>query len=499
MLSLTPSTLSQVVQGLEGQLQAPYGCFEQTSSITYPNILILDYLKTHQSATPEIQIKAQQFIGLGYQRILTFETPGGGFDWYGSPPAKTVLTAYGVMELHDMARVYPVDDGLIQRAQSVLVNRQQADGSWNFDIAAHTWGNVEDKFNVTAYVTWALAYAGSNPASVGKGLRYLEQHANEAKDNYTLALIANAFATARPDNGTTHALLDRLTKSVQHEKDGVYWVSSQRTLTYGYEDTSTEEATALACQAYLRAGYKTDNAENGLRYLIRHRSSGGAWSTTQSTILTLQALALADLSSSVNGNGTILVKVNGIDAATIKINKENADVMQQVDLSSYLTGTSNTVALSVKGDIAPVYQLTSEWYEEGKSAPPVTSPLKLSVVYDKSSLLRNEMMTAHVALNLVSVNSLDMVMVDIGVPPGFTPDQLTLQKAVDNGVIAKYQINPRQVTLYLRGLDTAKPFLLNLPMRAKYPVHATTPSSDAYEYYTPSNRTEINGGMVNVL
>ncbi|HQL55421.1 MAG TPA: alpha-2-macroglobulin family protein, partial [Phycisphaerae bacterium] len=45
ILKIYPSTFSQVLEGLEGIFQRPYGCFEQTSSTTYPNVLALDYLR----------------------------------------------------------------------------------------------------------------------------------------------------------------------------------------------------------------------------------------------------------------------------------------------------------------------------------------------------------------------------------------------------------------------------------------------------------------------
>ena len=78
-----PSRFSEVVEGLDGVLQAPYGCFEQTSSTTYPNVLVLDYMKRTGRLTPEIEIRARKFINAGYQRLLTFEVPGGGFEWFG--------------------------------------------------------------------------------------------------------------------------------------------------------------------------------------------------------------------------------------------------------------------------------------------------------------------------------------------------------------------------------------------------------------------------------
>ena len=87
----------------------PSGCFEQTSSTTYPNVLALDYLRRTGKSVPAVEGKARQYIQLGYQRLLTFEVPGGGFDWFGRPPANRTLTAYGLMEFQDMAKVSDVD------------------------------------------------------------------------------------------------------------------------------------------------------------------------------------------------------------------------------------------------------------------------------------------------------------------------------------------------------------------------------------------------------
>ena len=52
-VKIYPSSFSQLVEGLDNIFQMPYGCFEQTSSTTYPNVLALDYLKrTGKSARP---------------------------------------------------------------------------------------------------------------------------------------------------------------------------------------------------------------------------------------------------------------------------------------------------------------------------------------------------------------------------------------------------------------------------------------------------------------
>src|SRR5438132_7732349 len=104
---------------------------EQTSSSAYPNILVVDYVKKARVASPALLLKAEQYLNVGYQKLLTFERPGGGFDWWGSGPPLVWLSAYGLQEFNDMARVYPVDPGVIQRTQAWLLKQQAADGTWS--------------------------------------------------------------------------------------------------------------------------------------------------------------------------------------------------------------------------------------------------------------------------------------------------------------------------------------------------------------------------------
>ncbi|MEA3396806.1 MAG: alpha-2-macroglobulin family protein, partial [Chloroflexota bacterium] len=92
-----PGIVSQLVEGMDAILQMPYGCFEQTTSATYPNALALDYMQTTGQTAPEVQLKAEQYLNLGYQRLTTFEVQGGGFSLFGDAPADRMLTAYGLM------------------------------------------------------------------------------------------------------------------------------------------------------------------------------------------------------------------------------------------------------------------------------------------------------------------------------------------------------------------------------------------------------------------
>ncbi|MBC7288893.1 MAG: hypothetical protein H5T86_12825, partial [Armatimonadetes bacterium] len=133
IVKVYPGIFSQAVEGLDSILRMPFGCFEQTTSVTYPNVLVLDYMRSTHQISPEIQMKAEGYINLGYQRLLSYEVQGGGFSWFGDPPANKLLTALGLMEFYDMNKVYPIDEGVITRTQSWLLQQQEADGSWKPD------------------------------------------------------------------------------------------------------------------------------------------------------------------------------------------------------------------------------------------------------------------------------------------------------------------------------------------------------------------------------
>src|SRR3954463_9814559 len=104
---------------------------EQTSSAAYPNILVVDYVKKARVASPELLIKAEEYLSVGYQKLLTFERPGGGFDRWGSGQPPVWLSASRLQEFNDMSRVYPVDRGVIDRTQRWLMKQQAADGTWS--------------------------------------------------------------------------------------------------------------------------------------------------------------------------------------------------------------------------------------------------------------------------------------------------------------------------------------------------------------------------------
>ena len=89
-LEVYPTSMADLVKGLDGLLREPYGCFEQTSTSNYPNTLILDYLNQTNQAEPEPRPSGRRKCSTAAtSRLTSFECPDTpqkikqGFEWFG--------------------------------------------------------------------------------------------------------------------------------------------------------------------------------------------------------------------------------------------------------------------------------------------------------------------------------------------------------------------------------------------------------------------------------
>src|SRR5262249_48938958 len=199
---------------------------EQTSSSAYPNILVVDYVRKARVASPKLLLTAEQYLNVGYQKLLTFERPGGGFDWWGSGEPLVWLSAYGLQEFNDMSKVWPIDKAVIDRTRAWLFKQQDADGTWSKIGATHSvsiehMGNA--KLLLTSYVAGALLDSAARPAGwqkteeyrkLKKAIDFVREKAPKEENAYVLAMAANALAAWDAKDDSTHAALTKLLKKL---------------------------------------------------------------------------------------------------------------------------------------------------------------------------------------------------------------------------------------------------------------------------------------------
>src|SRR5690606_14553989 len=104
-----PSVMSDLMKGIESIIREPHGCFEQTSTSNYPNILIKQYLQQMGEGGAKKNTPIPQgldaLLDKGYKKLTSYETKEKGYEWFGGTPAHEALTAYGLMQFNDMKAV----------------------------------------------------------------------------------------------------------------------------------------------------------------------------------------------------------------------------------------------------------------------------------------------------------------------------------------------------------------------------------------------------------
>lgn len=475
-VKLYPSQMSHLVEGMESILSLPNGCFEQTSSSLYPDILVLKYLKDTKTSNPTIEDMAYQYIEKGFQKLLTYEVEGesGGFSLYGSSPAETVLTAYGFMEFNDLKEVYYVDESILNRMKEFLFKKQKADGS--FQITGYHVGgaSTRDTVALNAYIGWALSKACKDDKRFDKTVEYLKKKAQDVDDNYTLALIANVLVNVE-DKGAKD-VLDRLVKNVTIEEDTAYLKSNTKDYYGSYGKSQNLQTTALASIALSRQKMNSDINKLMINYIINSKHPSGTFGSTQATILALKALL--ESNKPVEKDTVVSIKVNEVEK---KIEIKAAEALDLYQLEFNNLNKENTVVLQSEEELS--FELVKEYYVPYNN---IKSGDEFEIKRQiKNSLRVNEEVTENLKIINRRGDSVENLMVTVDVPQGFTVDEESLKLLKDNDVIEEYDISYGSVDFYIRNFDPDEVKSLDMVMRAGYPVYVTTGAVRVYDYYNP--------------
>ncbi len=448
-------------------------------------MLVLDYLNTTKTAAPETQMRAESYVGTGYQRLLTFEATGGGFSLFGGGPADPFLSGYGLLQLTDMAKVYPVDKAVIDRTARWLLSQQNEDGSWNADDYRAGRGSL----GMTAFVTWALSDTGygADPA-VERAIKYLDLNAGTERDPYTLALVANALVAARPKGETTAPTLERLASLATRDEKGAHWTGEQ-TMMGGYGSTGAVESTALAVHALIRGGRQLPLAEDALSFIVQSKDSWGTWGSTQATIWSLKALVLsATTGDASEANATVRVALNGGTPQEFALTPADADVVRAVTFDGAVLPGENTVTLDVAGQGSLMYQVTAIYYLPWSVAPPEPEGpglMDVQVAYDRTTLSVDDVATVRVSARLTRAGQARMVVLDLGIPPGFTVQAEDLSALVEGKAISRYELTGRQIIVYVENMTSEQPLEFSYRLKARFPMRVKSQPGSAYDYYNP--------------
>ncbi len=70
----------------------------------------------------------EKLLDESYKKLISFECPLKGYEWFGGDPGHEALTAYGLMQFTEMRKVMPVDSAMLERTRAWLLDRRDGKG-----------------------------------------------------------------------------------------------------------------------------------------------------------------------------------------------------------------------------------------------------------------------------------------------------------------------------------------------------------------------------------
>lgn len=494
-VTLYPSPVATLVQGMEGILREPSGCFEQTSSSNYPNVMVMQYLEANDVAAPDLVARTQGMLDRGYNKLVGYESSDQGYEWFGRAPAHEALTAYGLLEFADMRDVYgKVDEAMIARTAKWLSSRRDGKGGFQRDgKALDSFGRAAPEVT-DAYIVYSLAEAGML-AGFDAELGRQKAEASSVKDPYRLALAANTLLNAPGEKAAGVAAAKRLA-ALQHANG--HFPGADHSITRSGGTNLDIETTALAAMALMDAGNHDAAVRRAISWLNENRGGYGQWGATQATVLALKAMTEYTTASRViRGSGAVTLVVNGEEVATERYADGRRDPITFEGFGALLTAGANTVELRHSGEHALPYSVAVEYRSDTPADHP-DAAVQIATRLEATEVPMGEAVRLWATVTNTTDEGQPMTLARVGLPGGLTSQTWQLKELRDKGDIGFFETRAREVVLYLDGLAPGETNELPLDLVATVPGTYTGPASSGYLYYTNDERTWAPGLEVRI-
>nr|NP_001188334.2 uncharacterized protein LOC562067 precursor [Danio rerio] len=491
-VSVIGDIMGRALKNLDNLLRMPSGCGEQNMIILAPNIYILRYLTVTAQLTPVIRDTATGYLQIGYQGELNYRHTDGSFSTFGYDPSNTWLTAF-VMRTFGLARSFTyIDPNVLKSAKDWLISTQGSDGGFVQQGTLYhkdMKGGVGDNVTMTGYIVLSLLEIGvpvTDPV-ITKALSFLRPLVGNLGNTYVTALLAYTFSLAG-ETSTRAQLLHSLRNTAISEGTTLHW--SQTTS----GDTLAVEISAYVLLAVLTVHPVTTAnlgyANRIVNWLVAQQNPYGGFTSTQDTVVALQALALyAAQVFSPGGSSTVTVQssVPAGDVFNFAVTPNNRLLYQRNSLNN-VPGTYSVVA---RGSACASVQVSCFY----NIPTPITVSKTLSVVAKVTGNCQaapvNLMLTFTVKYTGPKPTT-NMVLVDIKVLSGFTADTSLLGSPPNfTPFVQRVESDGDHVLVYLQEVPKGVPVTFSIQLTQAVAVQNLKPAVIyIYDYYQRNDKFE---------
>ncbi len=479
-LKLFKNPEGQLLDGIAGMLREPYGCFEQTSSATYPNVFILKYLREAGRSDAKTEQRALELIAKGYQRLAGFETAKGGFEWFGKTPPHEALTAYGLMEFTDMAQFIQVDQQMLRRTKEFLLSRRNGKGGFQLATGGYDrFASVPNKI-ADLYIVYAFSHAGFG-AEVTREYEAVLAQVLQSNDAYRLSMMALTASNMKKQQDFVQ-LMALLRKHYR-----------QKTFT---AETSVVNSRAASLEVETRSLYLMALAREKspdlplmaeLLSAIMAGKSYFGYSSTQATVLALNAVI--DYARTIG-------KVAAETDIRFMLNNRPVEPGKEITTGTPLADNVFTADYMRPGNLP--YNMEVSYYTFTPPSSP-SAELQLHTILGAKQVKTGETVRLQVAVKNENAVLQAMSIAKIGIPAGLSAQPWQLKELMDKNQVAYYEIFDNYLVLYWMGFAPNETKTLYLDLKAEIPGTYKAKASNAGLYYNPEHKHWNDGLEATVM
>ncbi|KAK7463204.1 hypothetical protein BaRGS_00038213 [Batillaria attramentaria] len=496
-VKVTGDILGPSIDGLENLVRMPTGCGEQNMIKLAPDLYIANYLTSTGQITPALRERITFYLETGYQRELTYQRHDGAFSTFGNndETGSTWLTAFVLRVFHEARPYVYVDSGVLQKAMTWVLKRQNQDGSFNefgsiFDpeMRGHSTG-------LTSFVLLALLENQDVPFTnadiqawrnaTSRALQFLEAKYPDIPDDLSLALTS--FALAKAGSSVADDAFTMLNSHAITEHGMTYWKSKTNTTTrtdpyVRWRPTHVRarpidiQITSYALLTYAERGMFKEGM-NILHWLTRQRNPYGGFASTQDTIVGLQAMTQFVQQAVPTGYDLHLDVKAGVSSPHFDIDPSNALVLQSKDLSFI----PPEVTFNATGSGVAVAELDVFFNVETD----VTEP-----AFEVSTVLLDDYLNSFkvmICTRWLLPGDSGMVVQEVGIPSGFAPDMSSVGNVAG---VKRVEQKGRFLDVYFEKISKNSICYTVMFDRQSMVAHSQSSYVVTQDYYEPSKYTQ---------
>ncbi|NWQ66210.1 OVOS protein, partial [Neopipo cinnamomea] len=496
--SVVGDIMGTATQNVHQLLQMPFGCGEQNMVLFAPNIYVLNYLNKTGQLSEEVRSKAIGYLVSGYQKQLSYKHPDGSYSIFGTrdKEGNTWLTAFVYRSFAQASHFIYIDDNAQSQTFMWLASKQKPDGCFRsvgtlFNNALK--GGVDDELSLSAYTTISMLEAGhSSLDPVIRNAFFCLETASEKsiRDVYTQALMAYAFCLAGKAE-KCESFLEELQKSAKEVDGSQHWEQEERSPSEespSFLDHAPSAEVEITSYVLLALLYKPSwdkedftKASGIVQWIIRQQNPYGGFSSTQDTVIALQALAAYGEATynSATQNGVKITSKKPFEKVFI-VNNENRLLLQQTPLPE----VPGKYSLTINGSGCVFMQTVLNYNihlpegafgfllsaETSNASCPLDQPAKFDIVLISSYTGKR--------------SSSNMVIIDVKMLSGFVPVKSSLDKLIDTNTVMQVENKKNHILLYLQNISQKKRKEITFSVEQDFIVTHPKPAPvQIYDYY----------------